>query len=203
MLDSLSNFPSYSDDSRPALMPTTPDRAAGTNRQMVVRPCGRYEAPVRGTICREKAYNERQVTMNAGMTVGDNDLRVEITWEEGCATVALNGDVDLATAPGLKTILDKITENSPRGVRIDLSGTSFFACRGLSVLMATQHRLAQQGAALVVDGAVGIVRRVFMLNDLSNLLSPDDYDHTAVLHRRQLDNGGAVRRSMRRSFVNR
>jgi stage II sporulation protein AA (anti-sigma F factor antagonist) len=122
--------------------------------------------------------------MNAGMTGGDNNLRVEITWEEGCATVALNGDVDLATAPALKTILDKIAENSPRGVRIDLSATSFFACRGLSVLMATQHRLAQQGAALVVDGAVGIVRRVFVLNGLSNLLTLDDHNHAAVPHRR-------------------
>jgi anti-anti-sigma factor len=69
-------------------------------------------------------------------------------------------------------------------VRIDLSATSFFACRGLSVLMATQHRLAQQGAALVVDGAVGIVRRVFVLNGLSNLLTLDDHNHAAVPHRR-------------------
>jgi anti-anti-sigma factor len=130
--------------------------------------------------------------MTTSMTVGDNDLLVEITWQEGRATVAVNGDVDLATAPAFKTILDKITENSPCTVRIDLSATSFFACRGLSVLMATHHRLAQQGAALVVDGAVGIVRRVFILNGLSNLLTPDDHDHAAVLRRRQLDNGGAV-----------
>jgi anti-anti-sigma factor len=80
--------------------------------------------------------------------------------------------VDPATAPALKIILDQIAKNSPREVRIELSAISFFACRGLSVLMATQHRLAQHEAALVVDGAVGIVRRVFILNGLSNLLSP-------------------------------
>jgi anti-anti-sigma factor len=156
----------------------------------------RYGAQFEGRGLRRKTSDDE-----CSRTRGDTDLWIKIAWEAGCATIALNGDVDLPTAPALKIILDKITENSPCAVRIDLSATSFFACQGLSVLMATQHRLAQHGAALVVDGAVGIVRRVFILNGLSSLLAPDDHDHAAVLHRRQLDNYGAARRSMRWSFV--
>jgi K+-sensing histidine kinase KdpD len=54
VLDSLSSFRSSSDDSRPAVIRAAPDRAASTNHQKVVRHRRRYQAPVQGTVVKER-----------------------------------------------------------------------------------------------------------------------------------------------------
>lgn len=115
--------------------------------------------------------------MNGDASIGDTNLHVKVTWQEDRAIVAVTGEVDLATAPRLSAALEKVTANSPRGVEVDLSGTAFFACRGLSALMAAQDRLAERGAVLVVHGANHVVRRVFTVTGLHGLLTHHDRDH--------------------------
>ena len=132
------------------------------------------------------------VTTSGDPALGTADLHFKITWEEDQATIAVSGEVDLATAPRLSAALEKITGHSPRRVEVDLSGTSFFACRGLSVLMATRHRLADRGAELAVHGASRRVRRVFTASGLDGLLSDDDRDHTVVPQPRFCDDDSEV-----------
>ena len=111
--------------------------------------------------------------MNGNATLGDTGLHVKVTWRDDQAIIAVTGEVDLATAPRLSTALAAVTANPPRSVEVDLSGTSFFACRGLSLLMDAHHRLAESGAELVVHGAVGVVRRVFTASGLHGVLAHD------------------------------
>ncbi len=114
--------------------------------------------------------------MNGDVSIGDTDLHVAVNWQEDRAIVAVTGEVDLASAPRLSAALDEVTANLPRSVEVDLSTTSFFACRGLSVLMAAHERLAERGAVLVVRGVSRVVRRVFTATGLDGLLAHDDRD---------------------------
>lgn len=111
--------------------------------------------------------------MKRDTTVGDPVLHVEVRWQGDRVTVAVTGEVDLATAPRLSAALDEVTADPPRSVEVDLSETSFFACAGLSALMRAHHRLAESGGRLVVHGAIGVVRRVFTASGLHGLLTPD------------------------------
>lgn len=124
------------------------------------------------------------------MTRDTTALHVKVVWRENRVTVAVTGDVDLATAPGLSTALDEVIATAPRTVEVDLSETSFLACAGLSVLTRAQHRLAERGARLIVHGAVGVVRRVFTATGLHGLLTHDDAP-TALWCRRQNGRGQA------------
>lgn len=119
--------------------------------------------------------------MKRDTTIGDPALHVKIMWQEDRVTVAVTGEVDLATAPRLSAALDEITAASPRSVEVDLSGTSFFACAGLSALIRARHRLAERGATLIVHGAIGAVRRVFTATGLHGLLTHANRDHLMVL----------------------
>jgi len=118
--------------------------------------------------------------MKRETSIGDPVLHVKVVWQEDRVIVAVIGEVDLATAPRLSTALDEVTATLPRSVEVDLSGTSFFACAGLSAVMRAQHRLAESGAALVVRGAVGAVRRVFTATGLHGLLALDERDHLVM-----------------------
>ncbi len=130
--------------------------------------------------------------MTRDTTFGDTDLYIKVTSRENRVIVAVTGEVDLATTPRLSTTLDQITANSSRSVEIDLSGTSFFACRGLSVLTAAHHRLTEKGAALIVHGAVGVVRRAFTASGLHALLTDSDCDHIVDPQPRLCDDDSQV-----------
>jgi anti-sigma B factor antagonist len=121
-----------------------------------------------------------ELMMTRDTIFGDTDLHVKVAWREDRVIVAVTGEVDVATAPLLSIALDQVTANSSRSVEIDLSGTSFFACRGLSVLTAAHHRLTEKGAALIVRGAVGVVRRAFTASGLHALLTDGDCDRMVV-----------------------
>ncbi len=121
-----------------------------------------------------------ELTMNGDAAIGETHLHVEITWRDERAVVAVTGEVDLASAPRLSAALDEVIANPPPSVEVDLSGISFFSCRGLSVLMEAHQRLAERGAVLIVPGASHIVRRVFTASGLHGLLTHGHRDHKPV-----------------------
>ncbi len=118
--------------------------------------------------------------MTRDTTFGDTDLHVKVMWQEDRVIVAVTGEVDLATTPRLSAVLDGVTAHSPRSVEINLSETSFLACVGLSVLTAAHHQLTEKGAALIVHGTVGVVRRAFTASGLHALLPHGDRDHIVI-----------------------
>ncbi len=118
--------------------------------------------------------------MKRDTTFGDTNLHVKSTWQKDRVIVAVTGEVDLATTPRLSAVLDEVTAHSPRSVEVDLSETSFLACVGLSVLTAAHHQLTEKGAAFIVHGTVGVVRRAFTASGLHALLPHGDRDHTVV-----------------------
>jgi anti-anti-sigma factor len=74
--------------------------------------------------------------------------------------VAIDDDLDLATAPTLrKTLVEAIDKGATR-ITLDLSRCTFMDSTGLSLLVTTHHRLAEDVGGLRLDGLTPPVRSV-------------------------------------------
>lgn len=88
---------------------------------------------------------------------------VETHRDGGTEVVVVRGEVDVATAPLLRAVLDTVVRRRPVRVDVDLSGTSFLDASGLAVLTAVRHRLASRRVALVLLDPSPAVGRVLAL----------------------------------------
>lgn len=83
-------------------------------------------------------------------------------------TILVSGELDLATAPDLRALLDAIDEAST--VTVDLGATTFVDSQGLATLTAAKQRLEDR---LRIVNAHDNVRRVFEITNLEDVLLDD------------------------------
>ncbi len=74
--------------------------------------------------------------------------------------IAVHDDLDLGTAPTLRSQLVAHTEAGVTRITVDLSACDFLDSTGLSLLVATHHRLVRTGGGLRIEGASGQVRGI-------------------------------------------
>ena len=86
------------------------------------------------------------------------------------ATVAVKGELDVATAPDLIAAIAAL-EPGYEELVIDLSECSFFASSGISVLLDENGRAATEGFRLVVVKAPREVQRIFDLTSLDGIIT--------------------------------
>ncbi|MFI5497063.1 STAS domain-containing protein [Actinoplanes sp. NPDC051859] len=87
----------------------------------------------------------------AGMTAA-------VRWEQaGAAVVEVTGDLDLASAPELTAVLDRVCAEHPERISVDLAGITFFSCAAVRELLSVHRRCP---AALTIVRPAGRVRRV-------------------------------------------
>lgn len=79
-------------------------------------------------------------------------------------TVAVRGDVDLATAPLLlSALLDAVRQHRPRVLELDLAGLTFLDARGVSALLRTHLVARELGCRLRLLRPRPHIRRVLDL----------------------------------------
>jgi anti-anti-sigma factor len=77
--------------------------------------------------------------------------------------VQVTGEVDIATAPLLRAVLDTVVARRPARVEVDLSGTTFLDAHALATLAAVRRRLAARHAMLVLRDPSPVARRLLEL----------------------------------------
>jgi anti-sigma B factor antagonist len=85
--------------------------------------------------------------------------------DAGVRVVAVEGEVDLASAPVLKSALLELVADEPRRLVLDLSQVGYMDSTGLGVLVGIQRRLTDD-AVIAVAGARRAVTAVFELTGL-------------------------------------
>lgn len=85
------------------------------------------------------------------------------------ALVRPAGDVDLATAPELRSVL--LTRVGPGDTVLDLAGVPFLDSTGISVLVAAHRAAGEAGHRLVLRGVEGIARRALEALGLHKVLN--------------------------------
>jgi anti-anti-sigma factor len=97
-----------------------------------------------------------------------------ITWaleEEEVTTLDLAGVLCTLTVQRVRDLITEVAEVSPAPVAIDMSGVTFIDGRGLSLMLTTQERLAARGLGCAIVNPSPVVRRLFDVVGLQNLLS--------------------------------
>jgi anti-anti-sigma factor len=85
--------------------------------------------------------------------------------------VRIAGDVDLANADAVHSILRDLVASNPRAICIELDGLTFMDSFGLSRLMMAQQAAIDSGVLLSVRGVPESTRRVFVVSGLMSYLN--------------------------------
>ena len=107
-------------------------------------------------------------------TEGPNGRSVEpfvVERGAGLTTLRLQGDVDAASAPALRTVLAEIVDEAAPKLRIDMAAVEFIDSVGISVLVAAYNRTMDRGldfeVATVPEGCL----RVFEITRLTDVFT--------------------------------
>lgn len=106
---------------------------------------------------------------------------LEISTEEGEGriSVALAGELDIASAPQFEEGLEKIEDGAPALLLLDLRKVEFIDSTGLRAVIAADERARSAGRRLVIIRGTAAVERVFSVTQLDQRLDIVD-DPAAV-----------------------
>ena len=86
-------------------------------------------------------------------------------------SVAVRGEIDVATSPRLRTELMHLIANGATEITLHFDGVSFVDSSGLGVLVGAYKRLHENGrGAIRITGAQPSVRKVFEITGLETAL---------------------------------
>ncbi|MFI0217550.1 STAS domain-containing protein [Streptomyces lydicus] len=92
---------------------------------------------------------------------------------EEIVVVVLRGEIDYACEEMLLRCLTSALNSSARGIAIDLSKVSFWACSSVKVLLATRELAQRHGKTMSLRALSPIVRRVLELSESLHLFTTE------------------------------
>lgn len=111
-------------------------------------------------------------------TAATNAITVAQRSNVGFAVLAVGGEVDIATAPDLRSAIDDVLDDSD--LCLDLGATTFMDSSGLHVLFDSQARAAALRRRLAIVCPSGPVRRLFEVTGFADRLPL--FDDLAAAH---------------------
>ena len=102
-------------------------------------------------------------------------LAVERETQDGTELVLVEGEVDIATAAKLISVLNSSVADAVKSVVVDLTRVGFMDSTGLALLINANRRLSLRRKGFAVVCPPGPLRRVFEITDMVDTLhvSPD------------------------------
>jgi anti-sigma B factor antagonist len=97
-------------------------------------------------------------------------LAVERTSRDGIELVLVEGEVDIASASRLITVLNSSVADAIKSVIVDLSHVGFMDSTGLALLINANRRLTLRRKGFAVICPPGPLRRVFEITDMIETL---------------------------------
>ncbi len=103
------------------------------------------------------------------LVLEDPPFSIDVAWSRNTATVALSGEVDVATASELEDCLADVATNRPDWLVVDLTNLHFIDCSGAAVLARARDALVSAGCRMVVRSPNRLARMVLRLTGLEGL----------------------------------
>jgi anti-sigma B factor antagonist len=104
---------------------------------------------------------------------------------DGVAEVSVKGEVDLSTAPELKSALAALIDGGANRVLVDLTHATFIDSTTLGVLMGGVKRLRPTGGELAIACHDPNIRRIFEITLLDRVFNIFDTSVEGVEHLRE------------------
>ncbi|RVX41974.1 anti-anti-sigma factor [Nonomuraea polychroma] len=105
-------------------------------------------------------------------------LSARMTHHADHSVVALDGELDLCSAPCLLSAVAEALAAEQRPLTIDMAGLTFCDSHGLDALREAQREITSAGSALELTHVHGRVRRVLDITGLTSAftITPDPAD---------------------------
>ena len=97
-------------------------------------------------------------------------LSFHVSRSNGSSVVAVAGEIDIATAQDLASVLNDFAQES---VIVDLSAVTFIDSSGLAILVEARRRMSSAGGQLAIDRVQPNVLKVFEITRLTELIRSD------------------------------
>ncbi|MFD0856647.1 STAS domain-containing protein [Actinomadura adrarensis] len=88
---------------------------------------------------------------------------------DGCAVVRVAGEVDAATAPGVREKVLELVAKGSAHLIVDLTDVGFLDSTGLGMLVGSLKRVRVHEGSLMVVTSAEHIRRVFRITGLHNV----------------------------------
>jgi anti-sigma B factor antagonist len=88
-------------------------------------------------------------------------------------TVSVTGEIDLACADELTTLLCTTVDAYPQGMDLDLASVRFCDCRGLGAVLTARESARRRGRHFALGPHSPIVARLLELTGARSVLTPD------------------------------
>jgi anti-sigma B factor antagonist len=75
-------------------------------------------------------------------------LKIQVEELDGTVTLRVHGEIDLATAPGLRAHLDGVVAANTTDLVVDIHEVRFIDCYGYGLLMAAAQQTRERGRTL-------------------------------------------------------
>ena len=111
-----------------------------------------------------------------GLPVPVPPFRVGVSRSDGSVVVAVEGELDLATAPQLRDRLVALSGEGQTRVVLDLSRLQFIDSTGLSVLVMARNRSRVDGGAILIRHPSPAVLRILEITGLVSVFSIENKD---------------------------
>jgi anti-anti-sigma factor len=139
--------------------------------QSMVRPA---KALALGHRCERRS---RRRSARKGPAMGLQSLLGTRSQEQnGVVTIALSGDLDLATAPILSKKLAPFEGNGVSTIILDLQDLTFIDSTGMHAFLEARNRAMSNGQRLIVRGASPTTQRHIKIVGLQVLLDDPEHD---------------------------
>ena len=97
-------------------------------------------------------------------------LAVERTSRDGVELLSVEGEVDIATAPRLISVMNSAVQEALHSLVVDLSNVGFMDSTGLALLINAHRRLTRRRKGFAVVCPPGPLWRVFEMTDMVETL---------------------------------
>jgi anti-anti-sigma factor len=91
--------------------------------------------------------------------------------------IAIGGELDLDTAHLLTELVDRVADDRPARVVIDMSGVTFFCAAGLGALLRARETIAGVGGRIVLLAPSAPTEKILAITDTERLF---EYDTATV-----------------------
>ncbi len=105
--------------------------------------------------------------------VGCDGFGIKLREDAVSVTVAVTGEVDLATAPTLMRALRLAGVGHPALVVVDASTLTFIGACGLGVIVAARRAQASWSGTLVIRHPSSMLSRTLAITDLTDLVETE------------------------------
>ncbi|HEX4189144.1 MAG TPA: STAS domain-containing protein [Solirubrobacteraceae bacterium] len=115
------------------------------------------------------AYSDSWTWSHRMRTGAAEPFEIQDVVSGGTHTLMLTGELDMATAPDLETVVTACAGNAGR-LALDLSRLTFIDSTGLRLVLLTQQLCREAGAEFAVIPGPTLVQRVFELTGVVDRL---------------------------------